>query len=184
MTVGYGIAEQSEGALNTKSKKDEGTQVTLYLPRTNTPLQSERPTRPLAAYRTTTDKVVLLLEDDTGVRNFITRLLEIHGYEVLQAPTAAAAREIVTRGATFDLLLSDIMLPGGVLGPDFAKELLDQHPDVPVIFMSGRPSEIEKAAAGEFDEAAVLKKPFSKDVLLNAISAALNSESTLRTASR
>ncbi|MEM9359067.1 MAG: ATP-binding protein [Pseudomonadota bacterium] len=175
----YGFAKQSGGALSIKSEIGLGTHVSLYLPKSRSAVTTSDP-RPKCNGNSKKVGVgtVLLLEDNYEIRSYLSRMLKAEGYVLFEAGSAGEARKLVENGAEIDLLFSDIMLPGGVSGPDFAHELLAQNPSLPVVFMSGRPSEIEAASSGAFDSTIVLSKPFTKDSVLKCIDSALSSKSS------
>ena len=177
LSMVYGFAKQSGGTLHIESTPGEGTAISLYLPRSTQGAVAVAQSDDTETHAEARGQTILVLEKDDGVRSFLTRLLETSGYEVLQADSAETARDVVAGASRIDLLLSDIMLPGGTRGPEFAREMLDRNNALPVIFMSGRPSEIESAASVGFGDASVLAKPFTKDALLGRISRSLAARS-------
>ena len=83
-------------------------------------------------------KTILLVEDQAEVRTFTRRLLQRHGYDVIEAENAAAALRIwPDQGARVDLLLTDLSMPGGARGDTLARQLQAQKPRLPVVFTSG-----------------------------------------------
>src|SRR5581483_9018248 len=121
---------------------------------------------PRAPGRETT---ILLTEDEDDVRELLDEMLASHGFKVLVAANAA---EALTRAATFegpiDLLLTDVVMPGGT-GRDLARKLTEVRPSLRVLYMSGYPE--HGAAAGTVLEPGVpfIGKPFTRDVLLEKI---------------
>ena len=107
----------------------------------------------------------LVVEDDPAVLEVTVFLLQDLGYAVSTAITAAAALEIA-RQTAFDLVLSDISLPGDFNGIQLAKQLRQGHPDLPIILATGF-TESFADAAGEF---IVLRKPYRAEDLTTAIS--------------
>lgn len=168
----YGFAKQSNGDVQIKSRPNEGTTVSLYLPRSSTPLQTELQRAPNGGVSEGQGQSILVLEDDADVRAYLLRLLSSFGYEASPAANAALARSLLDRGARFDLLVSDIMLPGGVGGPEFAEEFLIRCPDARVILMSGHPSELNREQT-VLENVPILAKPFAPDVLRASIMKAL-----------
>jgi DNA-binding NtrC family response regulator len=82
-------------------------------------------------------KRVLVVDDDNHVREHVSELLRSMGYEVLTASSASDALELMDRTREPDLLLTDIMMPGGMNGRNLADEACARFPSLPVIFMSG-----------------------------------------------
>jgi CheY-like chemotaxis protein len=113
------------------------------------------------------------VEDHPLVRITVQSYLEGLGYQALMAADADQAVQICAqRGASIDLLLTDVMMPGR-LGRELARELCEKRPDLPVLFMSAHPAE-ELARLGHVDpHAPLLSKPFDQRSLAFAIRRAL-----------
>lgn len=173
LSMAYGFAKQSSGGLHIESVPGRGATVSLYLPRSAAEqLEDARPKGADIKVAGQGERI-LILEDDRDVRAYLTRLMESFGYKALPAQDVMAAREILGRTEKIDLLISDIMLSGGLRGPDFAVEMLAYFPGTPVIFVSGRPSEIESAKTHRIRNAVVIAKPFTRDEILKKILEAL-----------
>jgi CheY-like chemotaxis protein len=82
-------------------------------------------------------KRVLVVDDDDHVREHVSELLKSMGYEIQTASSAAAALDLMEQTRQPDLLLTDIMMPGGMNGRKLADEARSRYPNLPVIFMSG-----------------------------------------------
>ena len=171
----YGFAKQSGGTLTIESTLGEGTNVSLLLPRSDASQTDTVSSAPPAIVPKGSGQAILILEDDEGVRTYLSNLMRSLGYHAFPARDAMAARKIIGSVDAIDLLISDIMLPGGLLGPDFAAELLSYHPGTPVIFVSGRPAEIEKAKSRRVRDVAVLAKPFTATEISERVAEALRS---------
>ena len=113
----------------------------------------------------------LLVEDDLAVRELLTDVLVSHGFDVAAAETAEQA-ELKTSGRPFDVLVSDIDLPG-VSGARLAASLAAQMPAMRVILMSGYPDDGEIAAARLEQHPILLRKPFAMTTLVDRIREAL-----------
>lgn len=83
---------------------------------------------------------VLLLEDDLGCRSAISAILQLTGYHVTEATTAAQALELVNDVQRIEVFITDVALPD-TSGPDVALQILNRHPELPVLFISGMPPE-------------------------------------------
>ncbi len=135
----YGIVKQSGGYVWCYSERGEqgegGTTFKVYLPRVDAPLD-QFPAR-AAHPRTLGSETILLVEDEVGLRALTRRLLEKHGYMVLEAGTTDGALALA-RGhvGPIHLLLADVVLRGAS-GPTLAGELLSRRADLKVLFMSG-----------------------------------------------
>ncbi|MBC8238857.1 MAG: response regulator [Alphaproteobacteria bacterium] len=172
LSMVYGFAKQSGGHVDICSEPGLGTTVKLYLPRATHPSAEIEPVRREAS-PSGHGEAVLVIEDDAEVRELTVAMLEAMDYRVTAAADAAAARKVIEGGAAFDLLLSDVVLPGGTSGPDFARELCRGEPGLKVIFMSGYPDDAA-IGGGLLDPGSVLlNKPFYLRQLATAMREAL-----------
>jgi nitrogen-specific signal transduction histidine kinase/CheY-like chemotaxis protein len=116
---------------------------------------------------TTAEPAVLLVEDETSIRDLLQRLLEQRGYRVTSAATGSAAAEILTSKEVFDVLVTDLVLPG-LSGPELAKVFHKTRPGSPVLYMSGFPGDtLDETEIG--NNSRFLAKPFSHDQLLGTL---------------
>jgi len=164
----YGIVQQSGGQIRVYSELERGTSFKLYFPRIDEVANASAPRAPTAATVRATG-TILLVEDDSAVRQVAARILRGRGYDVLEARHPAEAREVCRKhGAAIHLLLTDVIMPE-CTGPQLALELTARQPDMRVIYMSGYPGGAA-ARAGVLDRNAVyLEKPFSPKVLLERV---------------
>lgn len=107
-----------------------------------------------------TARTILIVEDEDEVRKVLRLTLQLQGYAVLAAPTAAAALELDLTGAAIDLLLTDVVLPESS-GPELARALRSSIPELKVIYMSGYSEELLQTHGLSSYDAAFLAKPFS-----------------------
>ena len=159
LSMVYGFAKQSGGQATIYSEIAHGTTVTLYLPRAapageNTQTRREEP---VARGR---GEMILVLEDDPNVRALIRQVLIEYGYRVMEAADAKDAGKILAQGRPIDLLLSDVVLPGGTSGPAFVERIRAAQTDLKVIFMSGYPAETAKGSGFIEVDNVLLTKPF------------------------
>jgi CheY-like chemotaxis protein len=118
--------------------------------------------------------VVLVIEDDPDVRDLAAQMLKGLGYRVIEVPDAAKARKLLAERTQVDLVLSDVVLPGGLSGPEFAEKARTTHPDLKVIFMSGYPAEAAKRNGFLGSGKVLLAKPFQRQQLAKALREALD----------
>ncbi|MBI4263330.1 MAG: response regulator [Acidobacteria bacterium] len=164
----YGIVKQSGGYIWIDSEPGQGTVISVYLPPTSAvPVEPETPTP--HAPESVQARTVLLTEDEDDVRLLVRDILAAHGYHVLAArdPADAMARA-AAYGGTIELLLTDVVMPGGN-GRDLARRMSAVRPGLKVLYMSGYPE--HGAAPGSVLEsgAPFLAKPFTRDALLQKI---------------
>lgn len=164
----YGIIKQSGGYIWIDSEPGAGTTFNVYMPPTaRAPVEVEPvPVRP---QRKLKQKTVLLTEDEDDVRELIHDMLTAHGYNVLSArdPADALMRASSFKG-TIDLLLTDVVMPGGN-GRDLARTLTATRPGTKVLYISGYPEHGAQPGSVLEPGAPFLAKPFTREVLLQKI---------------
>jgi CheY-like chemotaxis protein len=136
----------------------------MYLPRAASTRRPSEP-RPPAARRQRPEGCVLVVEDNTDVGAFAEQALADLGFETRRASTAAEALALIENGGQFDVVFSDIVMPGQS-GIDLARAIRQRWPDLPVLLTTGYSDAL---AIQQEDSFPVLHKPYS----LEALSAAL-----------
>lgn len=169
----YGFAQQSGGHLSIYSEHGQGTTVKLYLPRY---LGTGDPNRVPAETDVEIGRgeAVLVIEDDVAVGRLAVRLLDSLNYRPTLVGDADAAQGAIDSGGPFDLILSDVVLPGGVSGPSFIERLAETHPDIPVVFMSGYPNVAARKNGFVGSDNILLNKPFRRDQIARVLRDALD----------
>ena len=133
----FGIIQEHRGWINVYSEVGKGTTFRIYLPRLDQSADKQTLASPPAAIRAG-DEIILLVEDDADVRDSLRRTLSRLGYHVLEAATGAEALQVWKQHhAEVRLLLTDLMMPGGMNGLDLARQLLEQNPKLKVVYASG-----------------------------------------------
>ncbi len=167
----YGIVKQNDGMVHVYSEIDHGSTFKVYWPQVDRPAMSESPTEFTAGLGGT--ETILLAEDDTGVREFATGLLEKYGYQILPACDGQEAIDIFdSEGSTIDLALLDVVMPHKS-GREVMEHIRTRDADMPVIFASGYSL---NAIHTDFilDHGIVLlEKPYRRHQLLTGIREAL-----------
>ncbi|HST61926.1 MAG TPA: PAS domain S-box protein [Longimicrobium sp.] len=168
----YGIVKQSGGYVWADSEEGRGSTFRVYLPRVNAePDRVEPQPQPEAAKRA--EGVVLLVEDEEGVRSLSRRILERRGYTVLAARNGAQAREMFAgNGSHVDLLLTDVVMPHES-GRELAEALLLLQPGLRVVFMSGYTDDALIRHGVLEDRFRLLEKPFAPEGLVRMVREAL-----------
>ena len=170
----YGVVKQSGGFIWVDTTPGKGTRFEVYLPRVEQNI-TPNPSEELAPVRARAAGTVLLAEDEEGVRALAYDFLTSAGYRVFVANDGAKALEISeTLGERIDVLVTDVVMPN-MRGPELASRMKIGRPDLKVVFMSGY---LEQNQGGEdfTGTATFLQKPFSKDVLVRQVGAALQGE--------
>jgi CheY-like chemotaxis protein len=167
----FGTARQSGGDVSIESRPGQGTTVTLHLPRAPA-LAPEAPTPALSPSGTKPEpRLVLLVDDDTAVRETTAELLRSFGYAVIEADGGHAALECLRGKPEIALLLTDVVMPD-MNGPALAVAARALRPGLPVVFISGYAD-----FAGVADGAALgplVRKPFRPNELTEQMAAALS----------
>jgi PAS domain S-box-containing protein len=164
----YGIVKQSDGYVWAYSEPGRGSTFKLYLPAVDqtaaTPAVSAPP--PASAGR---GELILVVEDDEGVRWMTSRILVDAGYQVLEAADGRAALELLGRnGAAVRLVVTDVVMPG-LGGRALADELARLRPGIPVLFTSGyTDGEIVRRGLLE-PGTAFVQKPFGPDTIVRSV---------------
>ncbi len=164
----FGIVKQHAGWIQVDSEVGKGTKFDVFLP-----LTESAPTatsRAPANQELTGTETILLVEDETRVRKLASTVLERAGYVVFQVADGETALSMWPElNTAVGLLISDLVLPGGVSGPDLARRLTTSVPSLKVLFMSGYSADL----AGKQLELGIgegfLPKPFTPDQLLEAV---------------
>ncbi len=171
----YGIITQSGGHIWVYSEVGQGTTFKAYLPQHDTPLPTitER-TGEVGTTSTQGDATILLVEDDAGVRDLADRLLCGWGYRVLVATNAQNALRVAAGSPDpIDLLLTDVIMPGGTNGVALAAQLLAIYPTLRVLYMSGYTDMALTSHAVLPLGQTLIMKPFTAQALARAVRAAL-----------
>jgi signal transduction histidine kinase/CheY-like chemotaxis protein len=170
LSMVFGFAEQSHGALVLESTLGRGTTITLFLPQHR---GAEVIGNDLATPASVPPGLrVLLVEDDAGVRDVAQKFLVAADCEATACANAEQAMALLAVRAgslPFDLLLTDIALGAGMLGTDLARETRRLAPAMPVLFVSGIPDGLPETAS----MAPMLRKPYSRAALARAIMQAM-----------
>jgi signal transduction histidine kinase/ActR/RegA family two-component response regulator len=166
LSMVYGFVKQSKGHVAIYSEPGHGTVVTLYLPRADRE-QEKAVTRELHVPRGT--ERVLVVEDEDQVRAIVVGQLSSLGYAVTEASNGEAALGKLKASPAFDLLLTDVIMPGPINGQALAREAARIHPDMRVLFMSGYSDDAISTFGVLNPGVTLLTKPFRKTDLAIAV---------------
>lgn len=173
----YGFAKQSGGSVSIYSEVGRGTIVNIYLPRTNAGqavrqhLVSDREL--ISPKRAT----ILVVEDNLAVREVTVARLEDMGFATLAAESGHAALAILESKVTIDLVFSDVVMAGGMSGYDVARWLRDNRPALKILLTSGFVAEIAKREDTSGMNIKVLRKPYNRSELADALHEVLDARS-------
>jgi PAS domain S-box-containing protein len=164
----HGIVTQSGGYIEVRSAPGQGSTFQVYLPR----VEASEPAGSLSAPRRHVppgSATVLLAEDETMLRMLAARVLRRQGHLVLEAEDGASALRLAAEHAQpIHLLLTDLVMPGGINGQALAARLAEQYEGLKVLFMSGYADTL--SAAPEHEPGyAYIQKPFTPDALTRKV---------------
>lgn len=162
----YGIVTQHGGAIDVESTLGKGTRFEIRLPATELPAESAAPADssllPQGGHET-----ILIVEDDPDVRRLTHKVLTRQGYRVLEAANGAEALESwESNGSAIDLLLTDMVMPGGMGGRELGERLRALKPGLRVIFTSGYSREMAGSELSILRGEYFIQKPSSISELL------------------
>ena len=164
-----GFMKQSGGAVRVYSEPDAGTTFRLFF-QAGTANESDAQTKVTESSQATSEGVrILLVEDEVAVADVLTSALRNAGYKIHVARNGEDALEIFAGDPTFDLLLTDVVMPGKLQGTHLSRELRAICPSLPVILMTGYASEATVHGDGHRPEDVRLMKPVRRSDLIAAI---------------
>ena len=167
----FGWVKQSGGHIKIYSEVGHGTTIKLYLPRAVAEgAVAAAPAEPVPPGG---NETILVVEDNANVRKTVVRQLHDLGYRSVEAESGASALELVAEGLSFDLLLTDVVMPGGMTGYQLADQLRRTRPDTRVLFTSGY-TELARSADQLSRRDSLLSKPYRKQDLGRAVRRALD----------
>jgi PAS domain S-box-containing protein len=172
LSMVYGFIKQSGGHITLDSEEEQGTTFRLYLPRAQIQVDAEAaPAIEQNAIGGT--ETILVVEDDAMVRSYVNAQLKSLGYTTLSVGNAAAALSIGESDTAFDLLFTDVVMPGPMNGVQLAAEMIKRRPGLRVLYTSGY-SENALIHNDRIDsDVLLLSKPYRRSDLARMIRRAL-----------
>ncbi|MBA7941069.1 hybrid sensor histidine kinase/response regulator [Citrobacter sp. RHBSTW-00271] len=166
LSMVYGFVRQSGGRVEIESAPGQGTTVRLQLPRAVVSVQIQA--QPIAEHAAnSSEKLVLVLEDEADVRQTLCEQLHLLGYLTLEAANGEQALHMLAASAEIDILVSDLMLPGGLSGADVVNHALKHYPQLNILLISGQ--DLRPAHNPALPDVALLRKPFTRGELAQAL---------------
>ena len=167
----YGIVKQHRGWVEVESSPAEGTTFSVYLPANDPAGAATRALRSTDAMRLPTGtETILVVEDETAVRLLVVNLLERCGYTVLQAATGTAALEIWREHKDeIRLLLTDLIMPGGLTGRALAERLRSENHQIKVVYFSGYTADLAGQGEPLVEGTNFLQKPYHPNQLARTV---------------
>jgi hypothetical protein len=170
----YGFVKQSGGHIKIYSEQGIGTTVKLFLPETPGSDEAAAAVNSEPAAQPTGRETILVVEDEEDVRLLACRVLSGLGYRILQASQGAAALTILEQEPEISLLFTDVVLPGGMNGPEIARQAQARRPDLKVLFTSGYTGNAVQQLETLKADVRLITKPYAIDDLAQTVRAALD----------
>ena len=170
----FGFMQRSKGHVYVNSEKGSGTTFNLYLPKTKAnsstlevPVEQFDETLPLGK------ETILLVDDEADLRELSEEMLVDLGYHVLTANSGPQALDLLTKGEHIDLLISDVIMPGGINGYELAEQATNNDPALKVLLISGYTENIATNENQKSFGEKLLPKPYRQIDLAQKVRAEL-----------
>lgn len=137
LSMAYGLVKQSGGHIRIYSEVGIGTSIKIYLPRVSMGSVDHRREQPMTPDIVGGTESILVVEDDDMVRQYVIAQLNSMGYTIKTAANGKEALDLLRQGGEFDLLFTDVVLPGGLNGRQLADQATAMRPNIKVLFTSG-----------------------------------------------
>lgn len=174
LSMVYGFIKQSGGHVSIYSEVGVGTTVTMLLPAALQSIEEQDVSQGVDAEQKTGSETILVVEDDPEVRIATAVLLDMLGYKTLEAGTVQEGVDLFTANTNIDMILSDVILPGGENGADLARRARALRPDIKILFMSGYTEDVI-THNGRLDAGVMLlHKPFTRIQLAEKVRAVID----------
>ncbi|MEY4592422.1 MAG: hypothetical protein RIR18_1317 [Pseudomonadota bacterium] len=172
LSMVYGFIKQSDGGITVQSEPDKGTHISVFLPPAP-PVPATIAIEETALPRIPQGALVLLVEDEPEVRQVVRHQLLDLGYLVLEAENGNQAIEMLQHVQDVTILLTDVVMPGGMNGRELARLALQQRPELRVVLMSGYDEKTHHTESQKAENVSpsppLLSKPFTKRELAQVL---------------
>jgi len=165
----YGIVKQHQGWIEVETKLGRGSTFTIYLPAKSDVAVTSSEAAPVHSVRGG-HETLLVVEDEGSVRSVLVALLRQLGYQVWETGSGPEALKTWEQlDGRVDLIISDVVMPGGITGLELSNRLLQQKPTLKAILMSGYSSEMAEHGMPQQTRVVFLQKPFEAVALANVV---------------
>jgi signal transduction histidine kinase/ActR/RegA family two-component response regulator len=168
----YGFVKQQGGSVRLESETGIGTEVSLFLPRTIIQPRPE-PAKPVSESAMSLHARILVIDDDTGVRNFIVESLRDSGCHVTEAKHGTEGLDVLNRDPSIEIVVVDYAMPS-LDGLGFIEAAREMRPDLPIILMTGY-ADAERLNETRLKVIPTILKPFTLEVLMTTLRQAMAS---------
>ncbi len=166
----FGIVEQHRGWVEVHTRVGEGTSFDVYVPQCADAVPATGPAAPTPAPMPRGHESILVVEDELPVREMVRDVLVRQGYRVHEAGSGREALDVWRRvSSEIDLVLTDIVMPDGMMGTDLVARLLADRPGLPVVYTSGYSQESDRVHADIVEGVNFLQKPYRPATLVRLL---------------
>jgi len=167
----FGIVKQHKGWIHVDSQVGKGSVFEIYFPPSSKTAQLPSDSISKNTEKSKGNKTILLVEDESSLRQVARAVLVNSGYQALEAEDGVEALQVWEQNSSrISLLVTDVTMPNGLDGIELATRLLEQNPDLKVIIMSGYNENLQRLKKFfKQDQVKLLQKPFSGDRLLSVV---------------
>ncbi len=167
----HAFARQAGGQVRIYTELGKGTTICIYLPRhRGSPVESEAPRATTGSWQTMHAETILIVDDEPTVRMMVSESLTEAGYHIVEAADGPTALKLLETSARFDLLITDLGLPGGLRGEQLANAARKIREDLKILFITGYAENAVLENGLLAPDSRVLTKPFSIEALTQAVS--------------
>jgi signal transduction histidine kinase/ActR/RegA family two-component response regulator len=178
LSMVYGFAKEMKGHIKVTSEVGKGTTFTLFFPRAaelrEVAAPALAPAGDLVSARR--HKTILVVDDDDLVRKSVITQINSLGYSTIEASGPAEALGIIAGSEPFDLLFSDIVMPGPIDGVELARKAAEQRPGLKIMLTSGFPDLKSGRSTDSYEQWQILKKPYRRSDLQHALQGILGED--------
>ncbi len=159
----FGFIQRSKGHINVESEQGLGTTFRLYLPRSNEAIRTVAVSREVAKEALAEgNETILVVDDEEALLELAEESLLDLGYRVLTAGNGQQALDVLTRESSIDLMISDVIMPGGINGYELAERVTADYPELKVLLASGYTEKITTRENHKRFSLNLLAKPYSQ----------------------
>jgi two-component system, cell cycle sensor histidine kinase and response regulator CckA len=175
LSIVFGIVRTHKGWLVVKSQPGKGTSFQVYFPPSQEAAVKTEPLPDTALLGGS--ETVLVAEDEDALREMVVQVLRLQGYTVLEAASGPHALDVWEQaGRSVDLLLTDMVMPGGMMGSELAERLLGESPSLKVIYTSGYSPGMAGRDVSLLEDRNFLPKPYSVGKLAQFVRECLDND--------
>lgn len=167
----FGFMKQSGGHVSVYSEPGHGTTFRLFIPAAGGADEGAAAVaeKPVSASGSRHNATLLVVEDDDGVRDIAVSKLADVGYRILEACNGPAGLQTFVDHPEIELVFSDVIMPGGMTGPEMMELIRKQRPDIPVLFASGYAEHALRERSGWLEQCRFIAKPYDVSELLATV---------------